>query len=258
MKVALINDTSDNGHFGCRLVRQAYDELLAARGAELIGTQYRKEPIDLGLLEAADLVIVNGEGCTHHNNYTWLYDIPGFSDTPAVLLNCVWEANDDFGQALSNFKTVTVRESLSAADMLETSGIVAEVVPDVIFSMNSRYRQPRTEPMVTDSSNRSYKGWTHKAKDPDFLRRLSRSSSVVSGRYHAVCLAAMLEIPFSAYNGNTHKIKGIMKDMGLSHLYAEKAEHAIRLCPEEVQEKATEYARDAKDKVNDLFDRILA
>jgi hypothetical protein len=95
MKVVLLNDTSDNKHFGCIRVRKAYDKLFARYDVEVLGTQYRREAIDRKLCDKADLVIVNGEGCIHHNKYTELLDIG--EQYPAALLNCVWQDNADFG-----------------------------------------------------------------------------------------------------------------------------------------------------------------
>ena len=80
----------------------------------------------------------------------------------------------------------------------------------------------------------------------------------VTGRFHGVCLAAMIGVPFLALSSNSHKIEGILKDMDCSKLLIfsidevkDKKELAIKLIT-----KAHTYAIEAKQKVGKLFQRI--
>jgi polysaccharide pyruvyl transferase WcaK-like protein len=43
------------------------------------------------------------------------------------------------------------------------------------------------------------------------------ASGLVSGRYHAVCLALRIGLPFVAIEGNIGKISGLLEDAGLAH-----------------------------------------
>ncbi len=51
----------------------------------------------------------------------------------------------------------------------------------------------------------------------DLIAKMSRSRGVVAARYHAVCLAILLRLPFVAVEGNTGKAGSLLRDMGLDH-----------------------------------------
>ncbi len=243
MKVVLLNDTSDNRHFGCELVGSAYRTLLAERGIELVGSKYRKEPLDPALCDKADLVIVNGEGCIHHGGYKHLQEIG--HQWPSVLLNCSIEEQPSFDA--KDFLLATVRESMSGG----YTGL--EVVPDLVFS-HTVERLSGTHTMISDGSARNYAGMGPRA--PQFVRTLLSAKHAALGRFHAVCLAAMAGVPFSAWKANTWKMEGIMADMGASDHYYDEPLDAIENIPATMPDSVGEYAEQAKLKINDLFDRI--
>jgi hypothetical protein len=52
----------------------------------------------------------------------------------------------------------------------------------------------------------------------DFVRYLTNHAGlIVAGRFHAVCLALDLEIPFLAVPSNTWKVEALLKEAGLEH-----------------------------------------
>ncbi|KKL48692.1 hypothetical protein LCGC14_2322950, partial [marine sediment metagenome] len=213
MKIVLINDTSDNGHFGCQLVGKAYRDLLDERGVEIIKTQYRREPLDRKACDRADLVIVNGEGCIHHGKYEELLQIG--NEYPAILMNCSIQnlANNPY-DSLRAFKRVTVRESYTYDYLRRIVGFGAHIVPDVIFARKLRRTRPviSKELFTSDCSRRSHQDWSCRAKSPDFLATLSSYSHASVGRFHAACACAMMGIPFTAWRGNTWKVEGLLQD----------------------------------------------
>ncbi len=246
MKVVLLNDTSDNRHFGCEFVGAAYRELLDARGIEILGVQHRKQVLDRELCGKADLVIVNGEGSIHHGGYQHLMDIG--KEWPSVLINCSIEeyrGEMDF----SNFLIATVRESKSA----EYTG--QELVPDLIFSHNFE-RTNESGLFISDGSRRNYKGIAPRA--PLFVELLLGSAQAALGRFHAIAIAAIAGIPFSAWAANTWKNEGIMTDMSISQHYYELPEDAIVNTPITSEDSVDEYVDVARLKIHDLFDRIAA
>ena len=245
MKVVLLNDTSDNRHFGCELVGSAIRNLLSRRDCELIGHKYRKEPIDPKLCDKADLVIVNGEGCIHHNGYEHLQEIG--HQWPSVLINCSIEAQPSFNA--KDFLIATVRESMSGA----YTGL--EVVPDLIFSHDFE-RTHESHIVISDGSARNYNGLGCRA--PQFVEKLCSARRASLGRFHAVCIAAMVGVPFSAWAANTWKIEGIMADMGASEHFYQDPLVAIENIPDTMPDSVGEYATSAKLKINDLFDRIAS
>jgi hypothetical protein len=53
------------------------------------------------------------------------------------------------------------------------------------------------------------------AEPQDYLRRLAASGGVVTGRFHTVCFALAMGVPFVAVTSNTPKIEAIIRDAGL-------------------------------------------
>lgn len=53
------------------------------------------------------------------------------------------------------------------------------------------------------------------AETREYLRRLAASGGVVTGRFHTVCFAMAMGVPFVAVASNTAKIEAIVKDAGL-------------------------------------------
>ncbi len=260
MRIVLINDTSDNGHFGCQLVGKAYRDLLDERGVEIIKTQYRREPLDRKACDKADLVIVNGEGCIHHGKYEELLQIG--SQYPSILMNCsIQTLSSDPCEVLRAFRHVTVRESYTANYLKRYAGFDAEIVPDVIFHHNLRRTRSVTnkELFTSDCSRGSYRGCTRKAKSPDFLDTLSRYSRASVGRFHAACACAMMGVPFTAWQGNTWKVEGLLQDMDLSKNYYEESDQAIGAAEGVTESSAVmglRYSYEAAYKVRQLFDLI--
>lgn len=57
----------------------------------------------------------------------------------------------------------------------------------------------------------------------DLLSVILSSRLLVTGRFHMVCLCLILEIPFLAVRSNSHKIEGMLNDVGLSNRIIEEA-----------------------------------
>ncbi len=53
------------------------------------------------------------------------------------------------------------------------------------------------------------------AKTVDHLQRLGEAKSLVTGRFHQVCMALALGTPFLAVRSNTAKIEALCRDAGL-------------------------------------------
>lgn len=261
MKAVILNDTSDTKHFGSIMSMRGMERELQIRDIEIIGKQYRHEQLNRELCDKADIIIVNGEGCLHHNNYRGLLNIS--REYPAVLINTVFEAMDPTAvDELRKFKLVAVRESASAQYMAVEHGFMPHVVPDCIFSCeNQEDFYPREGPpvlpvFVSDSALRNGPDWAVRAKGPEFRKLLYLSETAVMGRFHGVCAAAMMNVPFSAWRTNTHKIDGIMRDMGVSEWLFnsyEAAKDNIMPC---VPTSVDTYVCDAMDRIQWMFDKI--
>lgn len=261
MKVVILNNSAVQPHFGCLMVMRAYRELLKERDVEVIGMQKRDASWQLAsnrrMLDKADLVLVNGEGSIHHDRCSSLLKV-GLK-YPAVLMNCVFqEMSAYYGDYLKAFELVTVRESFSADYMETEHGHRPEIVPDLIFSnLGSMPRVPdcRVDTFLSDSVV-SMGQFTLRARKSDYLKILNTYARACCGRFHTICLAAMLGIPFSAWRSNTWKNEAIMTDMGIPDLYRHSQSAAINIIPDTLSASVTDYMSDGFDKINKLFDDI--
>jgi len=275
MKVAIYNDTSSSAHFGCQLVMAAYRELLEKRDIEIIASmpRYQKDTVypvswrsdeSKRILDKADLVIVNGEGNIHHHKNTRMLKIAEVY--PCILTNCVFQDISSFkSHLLQNFKHITVRESMSADYMMREHGYKPEVVPDLIFS-HTIPRLPECKRDGTFFSDRAIgfitcqddKGcyYTLPPDEPRFVEKMSAYKRACCGRFHAICIAAMLDMPFSAWASNTWKNEAIMADMGVPELYTDRQRASLDLIPDVCPESVASYVSNAKARINALFDRI--
>ena len=49
------------------------------------------------------------------------------------------------------------------------------------------------------------------------MRRIAAADLIVTGRFHVLILCLVQEVPFLAVSSNSHKIEGLLHDVGLSH-----------------------------------------
>lgn len=261
LRVVLINDT--NGpHAGCQLVSAAYHEQFLRVGLELLGTVHKSQrKIDQypEFVRQADLLVVNGEGSIHHGKRLELVEVA--TRFPSVLLNCVFEANPPL-ETLKSFRFIAARESLSAAE-LSAQGVAVEVIPDVILTSSQLRDFPRGIPTedlgITDNVLDTGAGFPALVGDGQaaaYLQELTRYRRLCAGRFHAALMAASLGIPFSAWASNTHKTLGLLRDMGIEHLYAETQAEALALAPDILDDSVARYVDAGRRRVDQLFENI--
>lgn len=224
--VVIINDTSTTGHFGGRQLMANLIEGLESRGCNVLGTVKTTDDWknNIGLLDKADLVIVNGEGSIHHGRRMDLLDVS--LKYPSVLINTVYHAVPD-NVSIYQFKYVSVRESLSAKEM----PIKVKIVPDLFF-LNNIERPEINEPMTVQQPD---------CKNPDFIKFVGAHEAVATHSFHTICLAIMWGMRYQViHTTNTHKVKGLIRDVGHSpSKYISKARKSINkmldsvvaLCP---------------------------
>lgn len=271
LKVALVNDTSIySKHFGCQLVGQTFREQFKRVGLDLTISLPKEFNLDDYSTELAqvDLVVVNGEGSIHHNANFHLLELA--DKYPSALVNCVYEQNA-LNPFIKKFKYISARESLSANE-IRNQGAECDVVPDVIFAssfLNSyRPKLKSSGTVITDSYYKQYdRKLLFKRKDKhllfakkhspaSFISELLKHERVVAGRFHAAVACAVLGIPFSAWESNTWKTRGMMDDMKVPHLLSETRKGAEAVLPDTLDEVVTEYAENAKMKIFQLFETI--
>ena len=254
MKVVIYNDTThafNRTHFGCQLVMESMRDLLSE--FEIIGTIPLNDCIsgnvDHALLSEADLVIANGEGSYHHNRR------PDFAKLsrryPTALINTVYEDNDD---DLSDFLYIAARESKSAN--LIAKRVPCDLVPDVIFT--SKYiasLNPSSGKGIVSVQHypamSPYKGITgyHRAVSTlqdrkSVVPQIASSDSIMTGSFHAGCVAAYYGKPLSLSESNTHKMQGLADDMGIPYKSNQMAD------------ADPDYVTQAQEQIHAMIDKL--
>tara|TARA_B100001769_G_scaffold267658_1_gene255258 strand:- start:797 stop:1657 length:861 start_codon:yes stop_codon:yes gene_type:complete len=273
-KVVLVGDFSlESQHFGCHLTSQTFREQFLRVGLDLIASL----PINLDsissykmILGEADLVVINGEGAIHNGRYKEIINLS--SEYPCVLVNCVYQ-NNPLNENLKRFKLVSSRESLSA-EALALNGINVSVTPDVVFaSTYLRSFKPQNsiknkKTGFTDCAKKSefrfgpfclkYRlGYSPKAHSLySYLNFLYSHEKIAVGRLHAAVCCSVMGIPFSTWESNTWKMKGLMLDMGIPELHYSNRRDALDNIPKEIPGTIIDYAITAKKKVESLFDKM--
>ncbi len=95
----------------------------------------------------------------------------------------------------------------------------------------------------------------------DFFAALTRSELLITGRFHAVCVAMVTETPFLAPASNSHKIEAMLDDAGLSHrvISSSVVKEAVLMPPSWTDSEAQAvagYVGRATRAQRDMFDTI--
>lgn len=278
--VLLLNDTDEGQtHFGCMRVMRTIRQELGQRGlADLpsikVGTDWRKDKTLSARIDAAQLVIINGEGTLHHGKRRgrWLLEAGArvkLRGGRVALINALWQDNPaDWAELARDFDVLACRDQRSANDLAEATGrhvfflgdlsmflpwsgpqisrsgvmVGCSVHGDITETLARFARDGRHDfvPVTTaiktmparltgwrrwlrakrhSWQNRAFKRRFPAARFVDddlaFLSELSRHQLVVTGRFHAVCLAILSGTPFVAVSSNSWKIDALIKDIGL-------------------------------------------
>ena len=258
--VVLVNDTSlFNTHFGCQLVGQTIREQCVRVGLNIIASF----PLEFNLnqvkpwLNRADLVIINAEGSMHHGRHTNLLKLA--NECPCALINCVFQENGH-QPSLNNFLYVSARESLSANEIRRHS-VACEVVPDLIFAsalLGSIVAPPANLALgITDNVTNPLSGFSPKSELVyETLLKIRRCRTICAGRFHAAIAAAVMEIPFSTWESNTWKTRGMMQDIGIEHLHFPTLAEAVNAVPSSLDPKVPAYVRHARKQIRRMFNQL--
>ena len=251
----VINDTRHEvGHLGCELVMKNIEQAIKDSGGDLVFSFESVHGITAQLirevLEKVEIVFLNGEGTLHSNRSLHLFriaDIARSYGKKVVLINSVWQNNSVVKSFLPRFDEVFVRDSASHREIVADGFEDAILIGDMTFySYDEADRQEQQDAaaglwqnvLIVDSVvpdvSRSLQevckgldlplhGMGLRARDPQFdgmviiddFEQIRGASLVVSGRFHAIALAIQFGVPFIGLESNTHKISGLLDDVGL-------------------------------------------
>jgi len=259
-KIVLVNDTSLYApHFGCQLAGQTLREQFVRTNLNLIAAFPREFDMQVAspYLDAADLVIINAEGTLHHGRHMELLELA--QTWPCALINGVYQDNG-YQPGLKNFQYIAMRENRSAKEVRKQE-VVCRVVPDLLFASTMLRAIPEVDRDVdlgiTDNVVNKVSGFSPNDLTYQSLHRIARCEKICAGRFHAAVAAAVLRVPFSTWDSNTWKTRGLMQDMNLSHLHFDSQAEAIQNVPGEFDDRIDDYVRSARVRIEDMFD-VLA
>ena len=260
MKVFLLNDTATVPHIGCQAVSDAHARLLGAAGHTVVDRAFlgelkpfatRDEAAGIAAvladeplrarIEAADVVVVNGEGTLHHGVGTEYFAVLGAAQRlgkGTVIVNAVFEAHEGWAGVMHGLQDFCVRDQ-NSLDHAKSHGFRCRLVPDSFLAAQFE------GPAFVDLHDRIVVTDWHPARDFDVgvtLRALldsvegtfyfpmqhgihahlwrrtaatwARASVIVTARHHGLYLAAVARKPFIAMPSNTRKVEGLIAAAG--------------------------------------------
>lgn len=275
-KAVLLNDTSDENHLGSTQTVQSIKHLLHKHGFTIVKPFSRKAILESesSVKEAvrdANLVVVNGEGTMHRGNKIMENIVRICARCPSVLINTVWEkmftSTTDY---VNLFSLIAVRESYSYREVVKfVDKKKVMLIPDAIFY--PKVEKPEIIVGYGDSvldylrlnlsEQKNYFPMELVATKPDwdaYITWLRGLNLYVTGRFHGVCAAALAGTPFVAFPSNSHKVEGLLTDMGCQELLIDRQSSALdkKQRAIELQPKIREYIIKAQVQLDVLFGKL--
>lgn len=296
IKAYILNDTSrEKYHAGCLLVMKNLQTLCKKYGIEILfsDTALPDKNIDIIQfkkdIQKCDLLLFNGEGTLHHSraiNFFKKCEIAKEMGKKVILLNTVWQDNQNTEDYLELFDLISVRESLSLQQLPEKFLYKSNVVPDLTFynQINTSHNETG-KILFTDSVNikktELLEKLAHNYKQPLYLmyphnqkiihslnffeeKLLTNASHIITGRFHVLTMGMKYEIPTLAFQSNTHKINGLLKDANLegyivneSNCIEQQIQTFLLQNNKNFVIKSQEYSRRATVLIESYFEKII-
>ena len=257
-RVVILGDTRNQNHFGCDMVMSVLLDKISKLEEYTVSKTIHVNDKNISIPADTDLVIVNGEGTIHHGaGKHYLDATTRFCNIPFILINAVWDSNPAYKE-IYNFKYISVRESLSY-EQLPVEFENKEIIPDLIFASKMDYLEQNAYKDIglTDNVLPSNCFDISSRKSPkEVISDFLKYKRICTGRHHGVALCALLKIPFSAWPSNTHKILGMMTDMGIEHHHFKTQSEALENVPTDLDPRVISYTSNAKCKIDSLFFRL--
>lgn len=187
-----------------------------------------------------EVLLVNGEGSMHHRSHAYLQNMRHITlaltkQKPVWLLNSVWQDNQSADQdIIARLPHITLRESLSQADLIRSAGRAAPVYLDCSYwaaiDETAEYVDFDHQTVCTDFYSAEFETFVRVTGGlltqypyidmrewswSGLVRSLRTASLLVTGRHHAMYAACRARLPFVVMAGNTHKIEGLMAMAGV-------------------------------------------
>lgn len=258
MKIAVYNCTynpeiSNLIHFGCELVKETIAQQLTRVGHEFYFIPWQhcvKNTYKIS--DDTNLVLVNGEGSWHNNKRDDMLRVA--EKYPSIMFNTVYQNNSYNKKSLDNFIAIYARESMSV-ELIENDSGKAKMMPDIILSNENitKFSKNLNE-KIGHIDHRS--GIKTLQKYDSFLSQIQKYSHIASGSFHGALVCSMLDIPFSLWPSNTHKMIALAKDMNIEEHHHLNKRCAINSIPHTLSDSVKKYVNDGKESIDHFFNSL--
>jgi hypothetical protein len=276
MKILIYNNTM-GFHCGSTAVMEYLLATLGREGHQAVGlvpnVPLSYAPFQAMLATPFDALVINGEGTMHHDTQGARRIAEVMQHVTALgkkvyLVNSLWEDNTCVPLTLLNaLNGLGVREICSAEALNAFGYSGAKVSLDFSYfrelTPSDQAVTLTSEEIVTDFYVAGL-GFVESVQGPfqgrqlvrlkdiswsDCVDLFSRASLVLTGRHHAVYAACRARVPFAVLDGNSHKIRGLIKGSGI--------DIPVARMPKDFAE-VVDWARQNRDQYERLFDWMEA
>ncbi len=159
----------------------------------------------------------------------------------------------DYHKSLTGAKFITMRVKPKKKDQIKTKSL-NRYLKDILLRL---FANKKTKATLNPEIDNLFINSTS-----DFISIIASARFVVTGRFHAICVALQTQTPFVALSSNTHKIEGLLNDVGLSHrLIDEKELKKVELTSfmafsKNEIESISQYCNNSKKQILEMFTTI--
>lgn len=236
VKLYVMNDTSGEAHAGCKAVmRSIYGQLAQIAGVEIVARHaVGSFELDAQAFEAADAILINGEGTIHHSTRRAQHLMAVILEAKAMgkrvlLVNALFQQYQGAPDLLADLSLLTVREPRSAAFARVYGGqptTLLDSAADTSF-MGPGRATPLTSGLVIGYAKKVERfpvafaalqghklSMFHGGFD-DIVATLRQAKVYITGQHHGVYAAALAGCPFVTVRSTSHKIESFIDWTGL-------------------------------------------
>lgn len=236
MRLYLANDTSTEAHAGCKAVMRSLRAALSQVPNLTITATHQVGSMDLdeAAFDAADAVLINGEGSIHHSTARATFLLALLQEArqrgkKVLLVNALFQQYDGPPDLLANLTLLTVREPRSAAFARRFGGtphVLLDSAADPAFLAAGKPIAGKQGRLIGGSHGnallKSPFEWLAgkpltmaQGRFEDIVATLRQADLYLTGQHHGVYAAALAGCPFVATPSNSHKIEAFIYWSGL-------------------------------------------
>lgn len=252
MKILLVNDTTNNSHYGCYAVCNALRRFFWQRNIEVFAVFNREwratlrkgldafDALVTQFLKCSDLVVINGEGTLHSGRapeIERILDLAIERRTPFAVVNAMYSQYACLARKLASAEFVTIRDSHSLS-LLARDGV--DAIPCADAALFAKFDDEcfvhRAGVCASDWHAEAPLFSMHTILEslengaeflpfisaeawmtwPQIVNRIGAFDSFITGRYHAALFRLLAGKPATLLPSNSGKINSLVTDLRIT------------------------------------------